>query len=153
MARLVVFTDANVLYGSTLRDLLLQLGVDKILSLRWTEAVHAEWAEALVRARPDLADRVERTRRIMVAALPEAMVGGYEHFPAEAMPAEVSAIHPDTLLSLLVAADPPPVLAAARKVRHRMAKPQMTPAQYLEALLRAHLPLTARALEPFQNQI
>ena len=62
MARLVVFTDANTLYGATLRDLLLQLGVDKVLSLKWTDAVHDEWTRAIVRSRPDLADRVERTR-------------------------------------------------------------------------------------------
>jgi hypothetical protein len=187
MTRLGVFTDANVLYGSTLRDLLLQLGVDKIVSLRWTEAVHLEWSQALVRSRPDLADRVERTRGIMLDALPEALVLDYEHrvddldlpdpndrhvlaaalesgaqliltsnlrhFPAEAMPAGVAAIHPDTLLSLLLAADPAPVLAAISKVRHRMAKPPMSPAEFLDALRHALLPLTARALESFQDQI
>jgi hypothetical protein len=187
MARLVVFTDANVLYGATLRDLLLQLGVDKIVSLRWTEAVHLEWTQALIRARPDLVDRVERTRGIVVAALPEAMVRGYEHriddldlpdpndrhvlaaalecdarviltfnlrhFPKEAMPAGVVTIHPDTFLSLLLAADSGFVLPAIRKVRQRMANPQMAPAAYLDTLLRAQLPLTVKALESFQDQI
>jgi hypothetical protein len=187
MARLVIFTDANVLYGSTLRDLLLQLGVDKIVSLRWTEAVHLEWTQALIRRRPDLTDRVERTRDLMIAALPEAVVRGYErrigdldlpdpndrhvlaaalesgahmiltfnlrHFPAESMPAGVAAIDPDTLLPLLVATDPAAIVAAVRKVRHRMANPQMTPVEYFDALLRAHLPLTAKALEAFQDEI
>lgn len=187
MPSLVVFTDANVLYGSTLRDLLLQLGVDKIVSLKWTEAVYLEWTQALIRSRPDLADRMQRTGGIMVAALSDAMVSGYEHrvddldlpdpddrhvlaaalesgaqmiltfnlrhFPAEAMPAVVAAVHPDALLSLLLAADPTPVLAAIRKVRQRMAKPPMTSADYLDALLRAHLPLTANALQLFQDQI
>jgi hypothetical protein len=79
MAPPVVFTDANVLYGATLRDLLLQLGTDKVLSLKWSETVHLEWTQALVRSRPDLAGRVDRTLSLMLAALPDAMVRGHEH--------------------------------------------------------------------------
>jgi len=187
MPRLVTFIDANVLYGATSRDLLLQLGTDKILSLKWSETVHLEWTQALVRSRPDLADRVDRTCSLMVAALPDAMVLGYEHriddlnlpdqndrhvlaaalecgahmiltfnlrhFPQEALPTSVAAVHPDTLLSLLVTASRVPVLAAIRKVRRRLANPPMTPAQYLDALRHAHLPLTAKALQAFQDEI
>ena len=187
MARLVVFTDASVLYGAIVRDLLLQLGADKMLDLKWTEAVHLEWMQALVRARPELADRVERTRSLMIATLPDAMVRGYEHridgldlpdpddrhvlaaalecgaqmiltfnlrhFPEESLAPAVSAIHPDGLLPVLAAADPDRILASIRKVRHRMAAPSMTPAQFLDALLRAHLPLTAKALGPLQDRM
>jgi hypothetical protein len=157
------------------------------VSLRWTEAAHLEWTQALIRSRPDLAGRVERTRGIVVEALPEAMVRGYahriddldlpdpndrhvlaaalecgaqmiltfnlRHFPKEAMPTGVATVHPDAFLSLILAADSASVLAAVRKVRHRMANPQMTPSEYLDALLRAQLPLTVMALESFQDQI
>ena len=187
MAPLVVFTDANVLYGATLRDLLLQLGTDKVLSLKRSETVHREWTQALVRSRPDLADRVDRTLSLMLAALPDAMVRGYEHriddldppgqkdrhvlaaalecgahmiltfnvrdFPQEALPAGIAAVHPDTLLSLLVTASPVPVLAAVRKVRGRLVNPPMTASEYVDALRHAALPLTAKALEALQDDM
>lgn len=37
MAAPVVFADANVLYSSALRDLLMQLALNGVVSLRWSE--------------------------------------------------------------------------------------------------------------------
>lgn len=45
--------------------------------------MHLEWTQALVRSRPDLAGRVDRTLSLMLAALPDAMVRGHEHRVAD----------------------------------------------------------------------
>lgn len=52
MAPPVVFADANVLYSSALRDLLMQLAVDGTIILRWSDAVQDEWTTAVLRDRP-----------------------------------------------------------------------------------------------------
>jgi hypothetical protein len=62
-------------------------------------------------------------------------------------------MHPDAFLSWLCAADPAPVIAAAARVRVRLVNPPMSPADYLSALARGALPLTAQALDPFRDQI
>jgi predicted nucleic acid-binding protein len=80
MAGPTVFADANVLYASALRDLLIQLAVAKIIDLRWSADVQDEWTRAVARQRPEIpSERTARTRAMMEAALPEAMVEGYEH--------------------------------------------------------------------------
>jgi PIN domain-containing protein len=79
MTRPVAFTDANVLYVAAVRDLLIELAVAKAITLRWTEAVHDEWTAALARTRPDLdPQRIERTRRLLIETLPDALVTDYE---------------------------------------------------------------------------
>jgi hypothetical protein len=54
MSNYTALLDANVLYPAPLRDLLLQLAVTDIFRARWTEDIHREWIEALLRTRPDL---------------------------------------------------------------------------------------------------
>lgn len=71
----VVFCDANVLYSYLLRDLLMWLGVDRTLSLRWTERIYQEWSRNLLAQRPDLAaERLARTFEQMNRAIPKALV-------------------------------------------------------------------------------
>lgn len=79
MASPVVFADANVLYSSPLRDLVMQLAVDGAITLLWSEAVQDEWVRAVLRDRPELASRLHRTRVMMADNLPGAAVTGYEH--------------------------------------------------------------------------
>lgn len=50
----VVLCDANVLYGSLLRDLLVRLGVSGALRPRWTTRIEQEWVGNLLEHRPDL---------------------------------------------------------------------------------------------------
>jgi predicted nucleic acid-binding protein len=46
---------------------------------QWSEDIHREWTAALARDRPDLdANRIARTRTLMEAHLPNAMVTGYQ---------------------------------------------------------------------------
>lgn len=71
-------TDANVLYPSVLRNLLMHLATAGVCELRWSDDIHEEWIRNLV-ARSGLdEDRPRRTRLQMEAALPEARVTDYE---------------------------------------------------------------------------
>ena len=71
----MVFCDANVLYGTLLRDLLMWLGVRRSLRLRWTAQVQEEWTSNLLEHRPELTpDRLTRTCEQMNRAIPDALV-------------------------------------------------------------------------------
>jgi PIN domain len=75
----VAFLDASVLYPSTIRSVLMFLAALDAFRARWSEDIHREWTAALARDRPDLdAKRIARTRALMEAHLPNAMVTGYQ---------------------------------------------------------------------------
>lgn len=76
----VVLYDANVLYPSTLRDVLIRVGLERVYAPRWTEQILDELFRNLRRNRPDLDPaRLDRTRALMNTAIPEVLVTGYEH--------------------------------------------------------------------------
>lgn len=78
--RLVTVYDARVLYPSLICNLLMYLGTERLVSVRWTAAIHDEWTRNLLEARPDLPpERLARTRRSMETALPDAEADGFEH--------------------------------------------------------------------------
>ena len=71
--------DACVLYPFHLRNLLVQLGADRLFRPRWTDEIHEEWIRSLLARAPTLdRARLERTRELMRAVLPEADVTGYQ---------------------------------------------------------------------------
>jgi predicted nucleic acid-binding protein len=75
----VAFLDANVLYPSTIRSVRMFLAAFGSFRAQWSEDIHREWTAALARDRPDLdAKRIARTRALMEAHLPNAMVTGYQ---------------------------------------------------------------------------
>ncbi len=79
MGNLTVFLDASVLYPAPLRDLLLELAVADLYRAKWSDAVHEEWIEALLRTRRDLTrSRLERTRDLMNAHTRDALVTDFE---------------------------------------------------------------------------
>lgn len=79
LGSLTAFLDASVLYPAPLRDLLLELAVADLYRVKWSNTVHDEWIEALLRSRPDLPrQRLERTRDLMNAHTRDALVTGYE---------------------------------------------------------------------------
>lgn len=79
MAPVTAFLDANVLYPSELRNLLLHFAVAGLFRARWSDAVHEEWIASLLERRPDLMrEKLERTRRLMDSAVFDALVTGYE---------------------------------------------------------------------------
>lgn len=79
MARPVALLDANVLYPARLRDLFLRLAIDGLFDARWSGRILDECFDNLLTDRPDLpAVALDRTRRLMALALPEAMGEGFE---------------------------------------------------------------------------
>lgn len=49
MTRYTALLDANVLYSAPVRDLFMQLAVSDVFRARWTEDIHREWIDALLR--------------------------------------------------------------------------------------------------------
>ena len=78
MAFIAIY-DANVLYPASLRDLLIRLAQTRLFQAKWTDQILDEMVDAIVRAQPELADRLERTRQLMNDAIPDVRVSGYEH--------------------------------------------------------------------------
>ena len=78
-APLTAFLDANVLYPALLRNVMMYLALARLYRPLWSEAVHSEWMTALRHDHPDLTERqVQRTYRLMIEHVPDAMVTGYE---------------------------------------------------------------------------
>ena len=70
--------DANVLYPAPMRDLMMWLAVDDVIRARWTEDIHREWIEALLRKEPNRSrDALERTRDLMDRSTRDALITGY----------------------------------------------------------------------------
>ncbi|MFF2300798.1 PIN domain-containing protein [Arthrobacter sp. NPDC058127] len=78
----MVFTviyDANVLYPSMLRDLLIRVAQAGLVRARWTEAILDETFRNLKENRPDLDPvKLDRTRELMCAAVPDCIVDDYQ---------------------------------------------------------------------------
>lgn len=73
MAFVVVF-DACALYPFHVRDVLLELACEGLFQARWSDKILDEAFLNLVKNRPELEARVERTRARMMVALPDACV-------------------------------------------------------------------------------
>ena len=79
MSQVVVY-DANVLYPSTLRDVLIRVGLARLVQPKWTERILDEVFRNLRTNRPDLEpSRLDRTRRLMNDAIRDVTVTGYEY--------------------------------------------------------------------------
>ena len=78
MAKFSVIYDACVLYPAPLRDLLMQLALTDLFKARWTDQIHEEWIEALLRRNKYDRKILERTRDLMDASVRDAKVSGYE---------------------------------------------------------------------------
>jgi len=75
----VVLYDANVLYPSTLRDLLIRVAQAGLVQARWTDHILDEVFGNLATNRPDLDPRrLARTRDLMNRAVRDCLVTGYE---------------------------------------------------------------------------
>jgi predicted nucleic acid-binding protein len=79
MAFIVVY-DACVLYLAPLRDLLLRIANTGVVRARWSMQILDECFRSIRQQRPDLpAGALDRTRALMVEAVPDCLVTGYEH--------------------------------------------------------------------------
>ncbi len=75
----VVLYDANVLYPSTLRDLLIRIAAAGLVQAKWTEQILDEVFRNLRKSRPDLSDeQLRRTRSLMLTAIRDCLVTGHE---------------------------------------------------------------------------
>ncbi|GGR23795.1 PIN domain-containing protein [Deinococcus ruber] len=75
MTLITALYDASVLYPSLIRNLLVHLATSGLVAARWTEQIHDEWIRNLSQDRPELPpERLARTRRLMDAAVPDALV-------------------------------------------------------------------------------
>lgn len=76
---LVVVYDANVLYGNTLRDLLIRLAMTGRFQAKWTNRILDEMERNLLANRPDIpAEKLTRLRSLMNTAVRDCLVEGYE---------------------------------------------------------------------------
>jgi hypothetical protein len=66
-----VVVDANLLYLFHLRNLLVQLSVDKFITPRWMDCIHEEWIGNLVAAGKAPRNRLLLTLGLMNDALPD----------------------------------------------------------------------------------
>jgi hypothetical protein len=79
MSNFAAVLDANVLYSYPLTSVLLELAEMRLFRPIWSEEIHAEWMRNLRKNRPDIdPDKIERRRRLMDKALPDARVTGHE---------------------------------------------------------------------------
>jgi hypothetical protein len=81
----VAMIDANVFYGMTSTDLMMELAHKGLFIARWTDLIHDEWVYRLQRNRPDI--QPARRRQHMDAAIRDALVVGFEQrIPALGLP-------------------------------------------------------------------
>lgn len=79
MAAFTAFYDANVLYPSELRNLLMHLALTGLFRAKWSSDVHEEWISSLLQKRPDLTrEKLARTRALMDLHAVDALVTDYE---------------------------------------------------------------------------
>ncbi len=76
--RFTVVFDACVLYPAPLRDFLLHLSLTGLFAAKWTDQIHDEWIRNLLKARPELKSKLERTRELMSKAVPDSLITDYE---------------------------------------------------------------------------
>jgi predicted nucleic acid-binding protein len=78
-ARYTVVLDANVLYPTLLRDLVLSLAHADLYSAKWSAHIRDEWMRSLIRDRPHMRAKIEEAARTMESAIPDCLVTSYEH--------------------------------------------------------------------------
>ena len=78
MAFVVVY-DACVLFPAPLRDLLMRVALTDLVQAKWTDRILDECFVNLAAYRPELSsERLRRTRELMIQAVRDCMVTGYE---------------------------------------------------------------------------
>ncbi|TDP93954.1 PIN domain-containing protein [Labedaea rhizosphaerae] len=75
----VVLYDANVLYPSTLRDVLIRIAQGGLVQAKWTDRILDETFSSIKRNHPDIdIAKLDRTRVLMNQAVLDCLVTGYE---------------------------------------------------------------------------
>ena len=77
--RYTALLDANVLYSATIRDIMMEVALAKLYRPKWTADIHREWIDAVQRSNQHVKpENLVRTRKLMDATIPTALVKGYE---------------------------------------------------------------------------
>jgi hypothetical protein len=76
--RLEEWCPKNVLYGQRIRSLLKELAMSELFRARWSEDIHRERITAVAEEASMDVTRLQRTRQFMDAAVPDALVIGYQ---------------------------------------------------------------------------
>ncbi|MFD4999755.1 PIN domain-containing protein [Streptomyces buecherae] len=75
----IAVDDANVLYPSTLRDVLIRVAQGGLVQAKWTDQILDETFRNLKLNRPDVDPyKLDRTRELMAGAIRDVLVKGYE---------------------------------------------------------------------------
>jgi predicted nucleic acid-binding protein len=79
MSYYTALLDANVLYPAPVRDIFLQLAQTDLFKAKWSQDIHREWIEALLRNEPHRdRSRLENTRNLMDRAVRDCLVTDYQ---------------------------------------------------------------------------
>lgn len=71
------------MYPAPLRDLLMELGAAGLFRSKWTDKIQEEWISNLLANRKDISrEKIERTKKLMEASVPDCLVQGYETIEA-----------------------------------------------------------------------
>lgn len=75
----IIVYDANVLYPSLLRNLLIRVAQADLVQAKWTDRIMDEVFRNLKEKRPDLDTApLDRTRKLMNDAIEDVLIEGYE---------------------------------------------------------------------------
>ncbi len=78
MSKFTVIYDACVMYPAPLRDTLMRLAMTDLFKAQWTDQIHEEWINALLRQGKHSRKTLERTKDLMDSHVRDAKVTGYE---------------------------------------------------------------------------
>src|SRR5690554_3578464 len=78
MSKFTVVYDACVLYPAPLRDAPMRLALTDLFKAHWTDHIHDEWINALLRAKKHSPESLSRARELMDRHVRDAKVYGYE---------------------------------------------------------------------------
>ena len=79
MTHFTVLFDACVLYPAELRNLLMYLALTDLFRARWTDRIHDEWMNGVLKDRLDLTrDKLFRVRDLMNAHVRDALVTDFD---------------------------------------------------------------------------
>lgn len=78
MSQFSVIYDACVLYPAPLRDCLMRLALTDLFKARWTDQIHDEWINAVLKEGKVSRDSLLAVRELMDAHVRDAKVTGYE---------------------------------------------------------------------------
>ena len=78
MAKFSVIYDACVLYPAPLRDTLMRLALTGLFQAHWTDQIHEEWINALLRRGKYTREALEKVKLLMDSHVHDAKVTAYE---------------------------------------------------------------------------